>query len=135
MPYILVIEDDLGVRAAMKELLESEQYDVTLAEDGRTALRLLEGRAYDLVMVDAFIPGMDGVETINVLRTLRPRMPIIVMSELGIRAGSKTPRDLLAIAAEQGADRSIRKPFGSKELLQSVRSCLDQDGRNVISNR
>jgi CheY-like chemotaxis protein len=124
MPHILVIDDDPGVRAAMKELLESERYGVTLAEDGRTAFRLLEGRAYDLVMVDAFMPGMDGLEIVNVLRAVRPRMPIIVMSELGIRTGSRTPRDVLAVAAERSADRSIRKPFGSKELLQSVQSCL-----------
>ena len=135
MPHILVIDDDPGVRAALKELLECEQYDVTLAKDGRMALRLLEGRAYDLVMVDAFMPGMDGLETLNVLRKLRPRMPIIVMSELGISAGSRAPRDQLAIAAEQGADRSIRKPFGSKELLQSVQSCLTQGDRDVTANR
>jgi DNA-binding response OmpR family regulator len=125
MPHILVIDDDAGIRTALKVLLELEQYDVTLAEDGRAGLQLLNGHRYDLVMIDAFMPGLSGLETIKILRAMRPHMPIIIMSGFEVRSGHGFSPDFLAMATRLGADRSIRKPFGSKELLQSVRSCLD----------
>lgn len=126
MPRILVVDDDLGVRTAMKVLLEFEHYDVTLAEDGRAALQLLEGQSYDLVMVDASMPGMDGFETVRELRMLRPQMPIIVMSGGEAPPGSERSLNVRAMAAKVGADHSLRKPFGSRELLRSVQSCLDR---------
>jgi DNA-binding response OmpR family regulator len=133
MPHILVIDDDAGIRTALKILLELERFDVTLAEDGRAGLQLLDSHSYDLVMVDAFMPGMSGFETIKVVRALRPRMPIIVMSGLDVHSDSESSPDFVTMATRLGADAGIRKPFGLKELMHSVRTCLD--GARVVGQR
>lgn len=130
MPRILVIDDDSGIRTAIELVLELDDHDITLAESGRAALRLLEGQFYDVALVDILMPDMNGVETVKVLRALRPQMPIIVMSGLTVRATSVSP-DLVKVAMKFGANRSMRKPFGSEELLLSVRSCLNNLGRRV----
>ena len=126
MPSILVIDDDVGVRTAIKVLLEMADHKVTLAADGRTGVRLIEQQPYDLVIVDVFMPGLNGLETIKALRALRRDMPIVVMSGASVHTASESVSDLVSVAAKLGADRSIRKPFGSSELLETVRSCLDR---------
>jgi two-component system, OmpR family, KDP operon response regulator KdpE len=114
MTRILVVDDEPQIVRALRINLRARQYDVDVATDGATALRLAASHLPDLVVLDLGLPDMDGVEVIRGLRgwTL---VPIIVLSG---RAGSQ---DKVA-ALDAGADDYVTKPFGIDELLARVRA-------------
>jgi CheY-like chemotaxis protein len=125
MPHILVIDDDTSVRIAIRMLLEHEGYSVTLAEDGRSGLEAIETTApLDLVLIDIFMPGMDGLETIKSLHARVPDLPIVAMSGFMFRGSSAPAPDFLTMATQLGATRSLHKPFRPRELMQAVADCL-----------
>jgi len=80
MQRVLLIDDDETVGTATKILLETEGFDVVLAENGRAGLSAMEAGGFDLAIVDLFMPGMDGLETTSRLRRINPTLPIVAMS-------------------------------------------------------
>ena len=131
---ILVIDDDRSVGAAIKASLTREGCDVVLVENGRLGVRTFETATFDAVMVDIFMPEMDGLETIKRFRERAPTTPIIAMS--GFRfcdsRGGTVP-DFLGMAAALGATYCLRKPFGPEQLMAAVNSHLDSDLKNGTS--
>ncbi len=73
---ILIVDDDADYRAFLRQVLEEMDYEVVEAPDGRTALELLEAEAFQVVLLDLFMPGMDGAE---VLARLPPSGPRVVL--------------------------------------------------------
>jgi DNA-binding NtrC family response regulator len=63
MPSILVIDDEAAIRETLKEILEYEKYEVTLAEDGAKGLQLLQKNNFDVILSDVKMPGIDGPGT------------------------------------------------------------------------
>jgi CheY-like chemotaxis protein len=129
MPRILVIDDDAAVRAAMQLLLQAEGFEVVTAPDGSAGAKHAADNDIDLVIVDIFMPGMDGIETIRALRSRQPSLPIIAVSGFMCKADAEWP-DYLSVAKKFGAVTSLPKPFRSYELLHAVRQSL-----SVISNQ
>ncbi|RLA88155.1 MAG: sigma-54-dependent Fis family transcriptional regulator, partial [Deltaproteobacteria bacterium] len=62
---VLIIDDEAAVRTGLRELLESEGYEVETAADGEIALQLLQERGFDLVLADLFLPKLDGMEILT----------------------------------------------------------------------
>ena len=60
-PYILVVDDEPDIRTLVKEILEDEEYDVSMAEDGSAARKALRDRRPDLVLLDIWMPDVDGI--------------------------------------------------------------------------
>jgi CheY-like chemotaxis protein len=129
MQRILVIDDDQAVRVAIKVVLEREGFDVTLAEDGRSGLAAIDARVYDLILVDIFMPGMDGLEAIRRIKQHARLVPIIAISGFLFRDSSVPAPDFLTMATKLGAAGSLHKPFRPHELLAAVRACLAQSVR------
>ena len=132
MSRILVLDDDLRVSRALTLVLECEGYDVTTAGDGQAGLDLLGRAEFDLLIVDIFMPGADGLETIREVRRRLPALPIVVISGLqyagtGLNHNLAVP-DFLKVAVQFGATHSLQKPFKSDELLRAIKSCLAQAG-------
>jgi CheY-like chemotaxis protein len=125
MPRILLIDDDAAVRSAISLILDQEGHAVIAAEDGQAGLDLARETGFDIAIVDMFMPGLDGVETIARLRAMRPNLPIIATSGAVARGQSGASSDVLATAAERGAAMVIHKPFRPRELLQAIAKCLD----------
>jgi len=123
MSRILVVDDDVAVRGAIKMVLEQDGHDVTLASDGRSGVSAAEGDAFDMVICDIFMPGMDGIETIHAFHKINPRMPVIAMSGFMFRDGQSPAPDYLTLSTKLGAAKSLRKPFRPQELLKAVREC------------
>ena len=79
---ILVVDDAEGIRSYLADLLELRGYQVDTAEDGRSALALLEsGAAPDLVLLDVMMPGIDCIETLRRIRYEYPALPVVMLSE------------------------------------------------------
>jgi len=77
---ILVVDDEALVRLGTAETLRDEGYEVDEADDGATAIALADRTAYDCVVTDFLMPGMNGVELARALRSARPRTPILLLS-------------------------------------------------------
>lgn len=126
MACILVIDDDRAVGTAIRIALEREGFEVTVVADGRAGLEAAKSGNFDLLIVDVFMPGMDGLETMRLVREHRPEMPIVVMSGLTFRTSSAPAPDFLAMATKLGAVRSLQKPFRPRELMSAIAECLER---------
>jgi CheY-like chemotaxis protein len=120
MARILVIDDDAAVRAAMQMVLERDGLEVNAVGDGPTGIKLVAAEDFDLVLVDLFMPGMDGLETIRQVHRHKPGLPIIIMSGLSFASTGAQPPDFLAMAGRLGAVGNLKKPFRPRELLAVV---------------
>lgn len=132
MARILVIDDDSAVRAAIQMVLEREGLEVNAAGDGPAGVKLVAAEDFDLVLVDLFMPGMDGLETIRQVHRHKPGLPIVVMSGLSFASTAARPPDFLAMAGKLGAVGNLKKPFRPRELLAAVTEGL---GRSVEGPR
>src|SRR6202171_1163706 len=124
MPNILVIDDDRTVLATIKVLLERAAHTVEVVDNGPAGLKLLGTRDFDLLIVDIFMPGMDGFETMGLVRQSRPEMPIVVISGNQPWPVSEPAPDFLYMATKLGAVSSVQKPFRPDDLLTAVTRSL-----------
>ena len=124
MASILVIDDDRAVLSTVKLLLERAAHTVEAVDNSQAGLRLLETQGFDLLVVDIFMPGMDGFETMRLVHQSRPEMPVIVMSGQQFRSASERGPDFLHMATKLGAISSLQKPFRPPELLAAVAKSL-----------
>jgi DNA-binding NtrC family response regulator len=124
MASILVIDDDRAVLATIKILLERAAHAVEAVDNSRTGLQLVERQNFDLLIVDIFMPGMDGFETMRQVHQSRPEMPVIVISGQQFSLASEHAPDFLHMATRLGAISSLQKPFKAPELLAVVNGCL-----------
>ncbi len=129
MARILIVDDDREIRTTIERLLKRAGHQVAAAADGCEGFKKTEAERFDLLIVDIFMPCMDGLETIQKVHRLYPNLPIVVMSGMVFRSASSPPPDFLTMATKLGAVRSLRKPFRPHELLAAVDACL-----NISSN-
>jgi CheY-like chemotaxis protein len=121
---ILVVDDDPAVQATVRLLLERAGHSVVAAPDGRAGLAAFEAERFDLLLLDIFMPAMDGLETMRTIHRREPAMPIIVMSGRSLVVDPGAEPDFLAMATKLGAVRSLPKPFKPERLLATVDACL-----------
>jgi DNA-binding response OmpR family regulator len=115
---ILICEDDFMIVNALKHKLVRENYDVTVATDGRDGLEKIKHEEFDILITDLLMPFMGGLELINTLRNqMKSNIPIIVLSTLG-------SEETVIEAFKLGADDYLRKPFSPNELSIRVKRLL-----------
>lgn len=124
MASILVIDDDRAVLATIKMLLERAAHSIEAVDNSRVALKLLGGKGFDLLIVDIFMPGMDGFETMKLVHQSQPELPVIVISGQQFSLASERQPDFLHMATRLGAVSSLQKPFKPSELLAAVNASL-----------
>ncbi len=118
---ILIVEDEPGIAAFLKEGLEEEYFAVDVAQDGRQGLDMAMTNEYDLILLDWMLPGISGIEVCRAIRKEGGAVPVIFL----------TARDTLEDAVfglDTGANDYIRKPFAFEELLARIRVQLRQCG-------
>jgi two-component system response regulator ResD len=115
-PTILVVDDEPSISEVVSIYLTRAGYRVLVAEDGPTALKVLEQEPPDLVVLDLMLPGVDGLEITRHLRA-EGDIPIIMLTA----RREETDRIL---GLEMGADDYIVKPFSPRELVSRVRAVL-----------
>ena len=116
---ILVVDDESGVRSSLAGILGDEGYVVETVETGEACLKSLETRRFDLMFLDVWLPGMDGLETLERVRHLDPEMSVIVISgHANIETAVK--------AVRSGAQDFVEKPLSLDKTLLVVRNALRQ---------
>jgi CheY-like chemotaxis protein len=124
MPRIMIIDDDELVREATQILLRTKGYHVDGAADGKSGIDAVRAGRFDLVIVDLFMPDMDGLKVIEAIRQSHPRIPVIAAS--GFMFGGECPQmpGFESIAREAGADSTLYKPFRPDDILQAVEKAI-----------
>ena len=136
MANILIVDDDPAVQITIRLLLERAGHHVTVAGDGRKGLALFQASRFDLLFLDIFMPGMDGLETMRHIRASAQAIPIIVISGRSITPDAYAEPDFLKMATKLGAVASLQKPFRPGALLAAVEGGLkagEAEGSDVRS--
>ena len=107
---VLVVDDDPGIRETMNDILTLEGFDVTVASDGESAIALCRKGGFDVALLDIRMPGMDGVETLEVLKAITPHLRVVMIT--GFEAG-----DLARRAMDAGAEAVFHKPLDVASFL------------------
>jgi UDP-3-O-acyl N-acetylglucosamine deacetylase len=114
---IVIVDDEENIRAAVKDILTDEGYEVDCAPDGETALRMIQSNAPDLVLLDIWMPGLDGLQTLKILKSMESDAEVVMMSGHGaIETAVK--------ATKLGAFDFIEKPFSIESILRAVGKAL-----------
>jgi DNA-binding NtrC family response regulator len=118
MTNILVVDDEVSIRATLKEILEYEKFNVDEAADGNEALQKVASKSYDLILCDIKMPKMDGIEVLkNIMKTTD--VPVVMISGHGTI-------DTAVEAIKLGAFDYIAKPLDLNRLLITIRNALDR---------
>ncbi len=110
---LLVVEDEENLGIGIRDALEHAGYKVDLVLDGASALAAVRAGSYDLLVLDLMLPGMSGLELLQVLRRERHDVRVVVLTAKGAE------RDVVA-GLEAGADDYVKKPFSPREILARV---------------
>lgn len=116
---VLIVDDNPDLRESLGLLLLRLGYDSEGARDGQQAMEIQRRRPAQIVITDIFMPGKDGIETIEAFRREWPGMRIVAMSG----GGTVATQDYLELAPDIGADAVLRKPF----TLASLQAALGND--------
>ncbi len=112
---VLIVDDDPAFRRALRTSLAASGFDVSEARNGEEALIMLRDRAGDIVLLDINMPGMGGIETCRKVRSLSPRIGILMMT---VRDAEEDK----VRALEAGADDFVTKPYRLRELIARLRA-------------
>ena len=120
MERILVIDDERAIRNTLKEVLEFEDYQVEVAQNAEEALEKLKEKAYNLIYCDIKMPGMDGMELLQMIKNdeLLENVPIVMISGHG-------NIETAVEAIKKGAFDFIMKPLDLNRLLITTKNALD----------
>lgn len=114
---IAVVDDEVKIREMIQSYLHNEGFETVEAEDGVSAVHLVENHKVDLVLLDVMMPKMDGFQALREIRIIKKKIPVIMLT-----AKSEEIDKLLGL--EMGADDYITKPFSMRELAARMRAVL-----------
>jgi len=115
MGAILVIDDEPGIRATVKDILEDEGYEALTAEDGPSGLEALKRDSVDVVVLDVWLPRMGGIDVLKAIKAGHPAVETIVVS-------GHASIDMAVSAVKLGAFDFIEKPLSIERLITAVRN-------------
>ena len=118
--HILIVDDDEMMRAFIRELLTTHDFNISEAANGKLGLKEFRENTPDLVLTDIIMPEMEGISFIRELRAHNKDIPIIAMT------GNVHGRmeEFLDISAKLGADDILRKPIKSQEFLDAINKLI-----------
>src|ERR687892_690178 len=119
MPSILIVDDEPGVRSALGGVLRDEGYEVDAVDSGEACLERLGRQTYDVVVLDIWLPGMDGLATLSRMRERQIETQVVIVSGHGnIESAVR--------AIKMGAFDFVEKPLSLEKTVLVVRNALRQ---------
>jgi two-component system nitrogen regulation response regulator NtrX len=115
---IMIVDDEPSIRASLEGVLEDEGYEVICASDGNEALKTMEEKMPDLILLDIWMPGIDGIETLKRMRSLHPGLQVIMISGHGSIEAAVT-------ATKLGAYDFIEKPLSLERTLVTIQNAIN----------
>jgi two-component system nitrogen regulation response regulator NtrX len=116
---ILIVDDEASIRTSLKGVLQDEGYEVRTAQDGHEALEMIKADPPDLVMLDIWMPGLDGIETLGKIKELAPEVEVVMISGHGtVETAVKTTK--------LGAYDFLEKPLSLEKTVLIVQHALDK---------
>lgn len=116
---ILIVDDEKNIAGSLENILSDEGYDVSSTDDGLDALEIIQSDPPDLVLLDIWIPGMDGIEVLKTIKAYNPETDVVIMS-------GHASIDTAVKATKLGASDFIEKPFTLDHLVQSVENVFQE---------
>jgi two-component system OmpR family response regulator len=117
MAKVLVIDDEPGIRSLLDTLLSRKGYDVVLAESGQKGLECFRREHPDVLVLDLKMPGMDGLTVLRQVRSLDPRMPVIILTGAGTAETEQRVRAM-------GVTEYVEKEFSLHLLGDALKRLL-----------
>lgn len=114
---ILIVDDENPIIKSLTDILEDEGYEAIASADGETALKLVSQEAPDLLLLDIWLPGMDGIEVLKKIKSDCPFLPVIMMSGHGTI-------DTAVKATKLGAYDFLEKPLSYEQVILSIANAL-----------
>ena len=116
---ILVIDDEVGIRSSLKGILEDENYVVKTAETGEEGLILLRGENFDLILLDIWLPEMNGIDVLDKIKSSEENTHVVMITGHGsIETAVK--------ATKLGAYDFLEKPLTLEKVVVTVKNALKQ---------
>lgn len=115
---ILIVDDDAQCREVLFDRLTAEGYDVDQAGDGYEAVRKMHAQDYALILLDQQMPGMTGLEVLEISQKRLPDIPVVMVTGLG---------PTMSVAAkDRGAYACIAKPCDLRDIVKLIRHAIGQ---------
>ncbi len=116
---LLIVDDEQDFLETIIKRLKARAIDVTGAESGYKALELIDGREFDVVILDVKMPGLDGIETLRELKKKKPLLEVIMLTgHASVESGIQ--------GMQLGAFDYVMKPVALDELLEKVRQAYER---------
>lgn len=123
---VLIVEDEKRMAEVLQSGLEEENYCVSVAHDGLTAIQMTQDNQFDLVLLDVMLPGLDGREVARRIRQAQQTTPILMLT------ARHTAADIIN-GLDAGADDYMTKPFSFEVLLARLRALTRRSGNGLSS--
>lgn len=118
-PIVLIVDDEEGIRESLSGIFEDEGYDILTATSGEEAIKILREHTPDLVLLDIWLTGMDGIQTLQEMKTIKPDVPAIMISGHG-------NIELAVKATKMGAYDFLEKPLSLERVLLVSKRALEK---------
>ena len=125
---ILIVEDDPAILNGLQDVLIFKGFSADGISDGRKGFDAILNEAYDLVLLDVMLPGMDGISICQQVREKRPGQSIVMIT-------AKGSEDDIVSGFKAGADDYVPKPFSLRELMVRVEAVLRRSGKHLGDER
>ncbi|MFQ5730213.1 MAG: response regulator, partial [Waddliaceae bacterium] len=116
---ILVVDDEKNIRATLKSIFEDEGYQVSSTESGEKALSLLSRQWFDLIILDVKLPGKDGIQVFEEIKTLDPCPEVLMIS-------GHSNIETAVEAVKMGAYDFLEKPLSMAKILTAIRNVAEK---------
>ncbi len=114
---LLLVDDEEGFVAVLAKRLARRKFDVTTANSGAEAIKILRSKDFDIAILDLKMEGLDGIEVLKVFKMMAPELPVIILTGHGCLASA-------ADGEKYGAAHYISKPYDFNELIKKIHSTL-----------
>jgi two-component system nitrogen regulation response regulator NtrX len=116
---VLIVDDEEGIRESLSGIFEDEGYDAITARSAEEALKVLKEHSIDLILLDVWLPGIDGIQALKEIKDIKPDIPVIMISGHG-------NIDLAVKATRMGAYDFLEKPLSLEKVLLDAKRAIER---------